>query len=321
MPTIPSDPSTGDPTRTSLPVAQNLALSDIAGDVAGLESTGVPNSNFEILDGSEPAQWTVADSGSGSHSVPTTSPLSGLRFLAMAVTAAAGNVSARSAKINGGNLAIDLSFIYRTTATHPRFRVQLLEYNDITLVSTLTIADYAADALIAQSPIALNINGLVGNAGGVSGDPATFEVKFIIGEDAGANTAGTIDIDAVSIVARPDIISRLQFSDVDTGSGDNSKGFIFMPASITTVTVGVIGSGDFTGAVGIRAIIDGTNGTLFDPGGVAYGAAGTSVVTPGALPKGIYTFELQANGAAAGVHAETNFYQGSEGNKPGLVYA
>ena len=320
MPIIPSDPSIGDPTKASFAAAQNLALSDIASDVAGLESTGVPNSNFEILDGTDPAQWTMTDSGVGSYSVATASPLSGQRYLSMDISStAAGEVVAESAKINGGHLAVDLTLMYRTTATHPKFKIELVEYEDLTEVSSLEVAEYAADDFIAESPVGLNINGLVGNAANITGKKATFTIRVTVGVSAGPNIAGTIDIDAVSVVTRADIISKRKFKSSGQVTGVDAvafegKGYVYVPASTKGLTIYLA---ETKGASGSKFYVGTEVSEQMLVGDFVQFLRGPSF-GDWALAEGIYSFRLVGGSSA---YVETCFDAGSsDGTRLGFVY-
>lgn len=316
MPTIPSDPTIGDPTKASYAAAVNLALSDIASDVVGLESTGIPNSNFEILDGLLPAQWTITtSSGVATAALKTTDPLSGQRYLQFDTSGTgAGTVVLESAKINGGHLAVDLSMMYRTAATHPRFKVELVEYQDTTKVSELVVADYAADSYIAEDAIGLNINGLVGNASNSSGKVATFSIRITVGETL-TNVVGTIDIDALSIVTRPDIISRREFHAFGNATTGLSKGWIYVPLN-KDVNVAMMCWGDASTGPFCRFLVNGTasaNSTAHPYGAYIVRSASLS------LSAGIYSFEFQAN--AGNGWGRTLFTEDSDGTRAGLYYS
>jgi hypothetical protein len=256
--TIPAAVSTGEPTKTSWANAIRSELISTQTSVSGLDTTGILNGNFEFDDGGgppTPTNWTFATASGGSWALNTATPMSADQYLSLTTTATSGSeVSAESDKVKGGHFAVDVSLMYRTTATRSRFRVQLLEYNNAdSLISTLDIADYAAGANISQDTIGLNINGLTGLS-------TQFSLKFILG-GTGETTAGTVDIDAIIVKTRPDIISKRRFEvPYDSSSTSVDKGWIYLPNGTTTVSVDVVNSGVAAGNVRIQAAsANGTN--------------------------------------------------------------
>jgi hypothetical protein len=222
----------------------------------------------------------------------------------------------------GGHLALDISFIYKTTATRDRFRVQLLEYDSPggSLISTLDIADYAAGANISTDAIGLDINGLIGNSD-------YYALKFILGDAGSTTTAGSVDIDAIGVKSRADIISKTKFNAYADAipNADNESGFIYIPSGITTIATDVFvqNASSSVGTASGVVTINGTAGASTPTAAAGASKFGTATVTLSAptlaaLP-GIFTYVLSTT-AGRDVTA-TTLFSNTQGFKTGLVYA
>lgn len=292
MAVLPANAVVGEPTKASDQNTIIAAIGEIDGILASLETTGILNSNFEIDTAGEPDNWTFNESGGGSHVLNTSTEMSGEQSITLTTTAASGAiVDMESDKVNGGNLLVDLSFMYRTTATRSKFRVEIIEYNNAgTPITTHSIATYAANVNTTIAPMGINITTLIGNS-------TQFSVKFILG-DTGETTAGSVDIDSIIIKSRADFIDGDQTTPVVPFN-------IFIPAGINTIAVDIINPDAPTNRFVTIGGINGTN--------VASGTGTSTVtVTPLSLP-GI--FAVSTTGSAS-VDMPT-----VEGFRTGIVYA
>jgi hypothetical protein len=309
---IPSDVSVGDPTEAALQAnAWNQALTDLDSEISALDSTGIKNGNFEIDTASEPDNWTFTENSGASHSLNTSTELSGTQSITLTTDATSGAiVEMLSDKVKGGNLAINLSFQFRQTAARPKFTVNLKEFNTAgTLVSTLEIASLAGAASgLNTDVIGMNINGLTGIG-------TQYAVEFILGE-AAVSQAGSVDIDYVLSETRPDIISRQEF-EVTSGGGGFQEGWIYIDSAYTSVDVDVWMAGIVNDSCNVE--INGTNGNTISVSGAVgerNDATGTSSVTLGAWTfPGIFTFKIETGGW----QAKTTMGN-ANGIKDGLVF-
>jgi hypothetical protein len=242
---------TSDRIDVDSPVSDEL-LEDVKNNLDDLNSRAgalldVPNGNMELVTGSAPDLWTVADYAGGSHSIDTTTPAEGASALKFSRTAGAGN---------GGGYA-DSQYLPITEYISP-----LVEFTYKSSVATFDIRVMLR--YFDKGKVAISDEDIFS---AVSGHPAAWTRKVAFGippatarfvkirldhhTQAAAGSSGDVEFDAVHYDPAPDIItaddtiilaesntSSTTFVDIRTGSIKIPKGFKGMSLPIEVKDTG-----------------------------------------------------------------------------------
>jgi hypothetical protein len=191
----PVDPAIKDPTKASLPIAQNAALADLNTRVSGISTVILPNGSFEddLNTDGEPDVWTITNEGTGAtHELDTTTSADGLKSLKCTVNATGGYVSA----VNDTRLPVypgarvEVPFWYKSTVATCRVRVNVVWRNAAeSVISEVSAFDESTNLLSAWTPISGYLSQVVAPA-----NAAWMDIKVIAGD---GTVAGVVHFDSV----------------------------------------------------------------------------------------------------------------------------
>ncbi len=190
---LPGDPAVKDPTKASLAVAINDALSDLNSRLSAFEGSALPNGSFEFdldADG-EPDNWTIIDLDGGTHAISTNAQhgAKSLKIITNGTGGRAEGLSDAFVPCGEDNIISTMMFFQRTTASI-RARLQVLYFDETeTITATDTIYDDAG------AGVAWNI---IARTSTVPSGAHFYKVKVIGGESGGGTVAGNIYFDGVA---------------------------------------------------------------------------------------------------------------------------
>ncbi|MHA1809377.1 MAG: hypothetical protein ACTSYH_03590 [Candidatus Heimdallarchaeaceae archaeon] len=210
MPIIqPPDPSVKDPTKASLPVAQNAALANLDSRLSSIEGIVLNNGSFELpVSGSgDPTSWTISDTGAASHALDQdeSDVYHGRQSLSMTLTSTAGDLVTMTSDdyipcAPGQRLRISWNYKCSVAATRQRIDVLYWYWTgsaySAASTASASVFDISANNSATWTQV---ISDETVVPGGLAHDPEFYTIQVRYGDPGGGTdgTAGVLHIDGV----------------------------------------------------------------------------------------------------------------------------